>query len=157
MLQALPAMNAIELLETQHREMEEILERLAKTPGDRSRQGNLFDDIAERFAIHAEIEERHLYPVTTHEQVIVKSVRQHLAIASMLAKLVRLHRSSRRRLGAKLELLRERVMLHVTLQEIYLFPELKQRLRELELQVLGGKMLATVRELEGGNAALTAA
>ena len=95
--------------------------------------------------------------MTTHEQVIVKSVRQHLAIASMLAKLVRLHRSSRRRWGAKLEVLRERVMLHVTLQEIYLFPELKQRLRELELQVLGGKMLATVRELEGGNATLTAA
>ena len=68
----------------------------------------------------------------------------------------RLHRSGRRS-AAKLELLRERVMLHVSLQEIYLFPELKQRLRELELQVLGGKMLATVRELEGGNATLTAA
>jgi len=156
MLQSLRPMNAIELLEGPHRRIESLLESLAGTKGDPPRQTGLFDAIANALAVHAEPEERDLYPLTPDEQVIVKSVREHLAIARRLTRLVRFHRSGRR-LDTKLELPRARVMLHATRQEISLFPEVKQRLDGRELQALGGQMLATKRELAQDHAGVTAA
>ena len=146
-------MHAIELLQTQHRHIEGLFDGLSRANGGRPNKSNLLDEIAQALAIHAAIEERHLYPLTMHAQVIIQSVREHLAIASALTKLVRLHRSGRRS-ETKLALLRARVLLHVTLEEIYLFPEVKERLREPELEALGQEMLSTMRAVGKGAASV---
>src|SRR5262249_48698545 len=51
-------MNAIELLETQHRDVDSMLALLET--GDRNQK--LFDDLADLLAIHTNIEEQHFYP-----------------------------------------------------------------------------------------------
>ena len=149
-MQSPPVMNAIELLETQHREVEDLFERLARTKGDARKKANLLDAIAAALALHTELEERHLYPVAPPERVVVQSVRQHLAIASELTNLARVHRSHRH-FESRLNVLRQRVGLHITLEETLLFPGVERKLGEPALEVLGAEMLATMSERELGS------
>ena len=54
-------MNAVDMLESQHREMEELFAKLEKA--DRSeRKQKLFTQIADKLAVHASIEERRSIP-----------------------------------------------------------------------------------------------
>lgn len=53
-------MDAIELLEDQHREVEDLFEEIEEAEASEKRE--IFDEIADQLAIHATIEEKHFYP-----------------------------------------------------------------------------------------------
>jgi len=55
-------MNAIELLETQHRDVDDLFARLEKGSASEKARQKMFDDLADLLAIHASIEELHFYP-----------------------------------------------------------------------------------------------
>ena len=58
--QAQEQMSAIEMLESQHREVEDLFEQFEEAKG--AKKGNIFLQIADKLAVHATIEEKHFYP-----------------------------------------------------------------------------------------------
>src|SRR4051812_36107654 len=74
--------DAIELLRAQHREMEEVLEILARTKGQ-APQGELVAELADLYAVHLAVEERIFYP-----GIGWTSVEDHAELEQLLARLV---------------------------------------------------------------------
>ena len=54
-------MSAIDLLESQHREVEKLFQKIEKASKGEDKM-RLFEEIADKLAIHAAIEEHHFYP-----------------------------------------------------------------------------------------------
>src|SRR5262245_1440598 len=99
-------MDAIELLEQQHRDVESLFERLGS--GGRDKQA-LFNQLADLLAIHAAIEERHFYPAVRArrtEDILLESLSEHLAIKRALADLLMLP-AKNERFDAKLAALKQ--------------------------------------------------
>lgn len=144
-------MNAIELLETQHREVEDLFAALEEAE-DADEKGELFDDLADALAVHAAIEERHFYPTVRErrtEDILLESLQEHLAIKRALAALLDLDPGD----GAfdtRLRELKGEVEHHVRDEEKELFPKVRNILSADELDSLGDEMLATAEELESG-------
>src|SRR3982751_5212110 len=75
-------MNAIELLESQHREVEDLFEEIEETD-DLEAKADLFEQLADKLAIHATIEEHHFYPAVKEkrtEDILLESLQEHLAV-----------------------------------------------------------------------------
>ena len=54
--------DAIELLETQHQEVEHLFKKIERA-GEEEKQ-DLFEQLADALAVHTTIEEKHFYPAT---------------------------------------------------------------------------------------------
>ncbi len=82
-------MNAIELLEDQHREVEQLFARLREAPvGERD---ELFEMLAEALTLHAALEEEHFYPALTgfvREERLELALEEHTHIRRLLADLL---------------------------------------------------------------------
>ena len=85
------AIDAVEMLEGQHREVEDLFEKL-ENAGRRDKR-KIFTEIADKLAIHATIEERDFYPVVKAkrtESILLESLEEHLGIKRVLADLLEL-------------------------------------------------------------------
>src|SRR4051794_35404453 len=81
-------MNAIELLETQHRDVDDLFARLERGSGGANARQKLFDDLADLLAIHASIEELHFYPAVKAaktEENIEHSLEEHVGVKRKLS------------------------------------------------------------------------
>src|SRR5207249_1827430 len=95
---------------------------------DSSERKRLFEDIADRLAIHATIEERHFYPAVRQrqtEEILDESLVEHLGIKHILAELM-VTDSSDDVFDERMELLRDEVEHHVDEEEGELFPRVKR-------------------------------
>jgi hypothetical protein len=140
-------MNAIEMLEHQHRHLERQFEELEEARGE-DRQ-ILFDQIADSLVMHAAIEERHFYPVLRAADSTLRvpeSQRGHLTIKRVLARLLATDAEAEV-FEARLEVLREEVGHHVKDEEAELFPAARELLDGDQLEGIGQEMLATMAEL----------
>jgi len=54
-------MSAIDMLEADHREVEDLFEELESAKSAAEKR-EVFEEIADKLAVHAAIEERHFYP-----------------------------------------------------------------------------------------------
>src|SRR6185369_7360153 len=107
-------MNAIELLEGQHREVEDLFEQMKEAETDKEKE-RLFTDIADKLAVHATIEERHFYPsvkAKDTESILLESVEEHLTIKRTLAHLLDMDAGDEA-FDAKIKVLEEEVSHHV--------------------------------------------
>ncbi len=87
--------NAVDMLESQHREMEELFATLEKA-GRGGRKQKLLTQIADKLAVHASIEEQELYPAVKAkrtEDILLESLEEHLGIKRVLADLIDLDAS----------------------------------------------------------------
>ena len=85
-------MSAIDLLESQHREVEKLFQKIEKASKGEEKI-RLFEEIADKLAIHAAIEEHHFYPAVKEkrtEDILLESVEEHLAIKRTIADLLKL-------------------------------------------------------------------
>src|SRR5262245_33492104 len=117
-------MNAIKMLEEQHREVEKLFEQLDGMPAGTS-QRKAFEELADTIAIHAAIEERHFYPSVNQrntEGTLLEAVEEHLAIKRVLADLLQLDESDET-FPAKLEVLEDEIAHHIEKEEEELFPK----------------------------------
>src|SRR5215471_3154965 len=83
-------MNAIELLKSQHRDVEGVFAKLEKAKGPEEKE-SLFTDVANKLAVHAAIEEHHFYPAVKAkrtEDILLESLEEHLGIKRVLADLL---------------------------------------------------------------------
>ena len=144
-------MDAIELLKSQHREVEDLFSRTekAKSPGPKRK---LFEQIADKLAIHAAIEEHQFYPAVKAkrtEDILLESLEEHLGVKRVIADLLKVDGSDGT-FDAKLTVLKELVQHHVEEEESDLFPKVRKVLDRDALAKLAESMTTEARDIEAG-------
>ncbi len=136
-------MNAIDLLEQQHREVEELFEEFEEAgDGAVKTKERLCGEISDALAIHAEIEEKLFYPESKQantEEILRESVEEHLAMKRIVADLIESGPDDEQ-FEAKMKVLKEQVEHHVDEEEKELFPKVRKDLSKDELEDLGDRM-----------------
>jgi hemerythrin-like domain-containing protein len=139
-------MGAIELLESQHREVEKLFAAFEKAGSAKKR--DIFLQIADKLAVHATIEEKHFYPAAKTEEtedLLEESVEEHLSAKRIIADL--LEDEDDEALEAKVAVLKEQIEQHVEEEENELFPQVEDLLDASALDALEQEMLATQEDL----------
>jgi hemerythrin superfamily protein len=146
-------MNAIELLDTQHRDVDDLFARLESGSGTPKARQKLFDDLADMLAIHASIEELHFYPAVKAartEENIEHSLEEHLDIKRKLSLCMATSVSSDKFLE-RLRALKHEVQHHVKEEREELFPKVRRIFDGDQLEALGQEMTSTMAELQKGH------
>ncbi|HEX6835650.1 MAG TPA: hemerythrin domain-containing protein [Polyangia bacterium] len=146
-------MNAIELLDTQHRDVDDLFARLESGSGTAKARQKLFDDLADMLAIHASIEELHFYPAVKAaktEENIEHSLDEHLDIKRKLSLCMATSVSSDKFLE-RLRALKQEVQHHVKDEREQLFPKVRRIFDGDQLEALGQEMTSTMAELQKGH------
>ena len=141
-------MDAIELLKSQHREVEDLFSRTEKAKGGGPKR-KLFEQIADKLAVHAAIEEHQFYPAVKAkrtEDILLESLEEHLGIKRVLADLIDLAATDET-FDAKAKVLQEQVEHHVGEEEDDLFPKVKKIFDEETLIAIAQKMSQLQEEL----------
>jgi len=145
-------MNAIDLLETQHHDIDELFARLAREGGSKEERQRWFDDLADLLAIHASIEEMHFYPTVKAaktEDVLEHSTEEHLGIKRKLSMCLASKLDSDG-FKKRLKSLQNEVQHHVGEERSDLFPAVRRILDGDVLEALGQEMTSTMAELQKG-------
>jgi hemerythrin superfamily protein len=143
-------MDAIELLESQHREVEALFEKFEKA-GENARKTKekLCREISDQLAVHAEIEEKLFYPESKTdetEDMLREAVEEHLSVKRVLADLLETEVTDEQ-FDARMKVLKEQIEHHVEEEEEELFPKVKKALSEDELEDLGARMEELAEEV----------
>jgi hemerythrin superfamily protein len=150
-------MNAIDLLEAQHREIEDLFSKLERAK-DAAKKEQAFIELADRLAVHATIEEHHFYPAVMEKPEadgLLDTFDDHLAIKRALSALLDTGVDDPA-FEAKLDVLETEVEHHVEEEEGDLFPRVMGIFDETELEDVGDAMAAEQAELEEKGNARTA-
>jgi hemerythrin superfamily protein len=135
-------MDALELLKTQHDEVDTLIGKIEKSQSTATRQ-RLFAELADKLAAHATIEERIFYPAVMAKQtatLLLESVEEHLAIKRVLADMLEL-KSDDPAFEAKLSVMKEQIEHHAREEEEKaLFPQVKKLLDKDEREALGEEL-----------------
>jgi hemerythrin superfamily protein len=141
--------NAIQVLESQHREVERLFQSL----GTKAASGDMEPivlQIIDKLVVHASIEERHFYPAARAadtEDLIDESYDDHQELKELCLHLLDIGASDEN-YQAKVEELQGLVEDHVSIEESELFPLASDLLGADDLQELAQQMAATMTELE---------
>jgi hemerythrin superfamily protein len=143
-------LNALDLLQQQHDEVEALIERLQNETFEGHEKMLVFFELADKLAAHAAIEEQLFYPTVKAretEDILIESTFEHLAIKRVLADLM-LTELEDPRFDAQIKVLGEEVQHHAREEEEgELFPKVRRLLSADELDGLGGEMLALFEQL----------
>jgi hemerythrin superfamily protein len=144
------AMNAIALLKADHREIEDLFEKI-EILGERERgKKSLVDKIIRALTIHSSIEERFFYPevkrsVADTRDEVLDSLEEH-AIVAWLCDTIATMDVDDERYDSKLRVLMDTVRSHVEEEESVLFPHVREALEPRKLNELGS-MLEKAKKL----------
>ena len=144
-------MNAIDVLENDHREMEQLLGRLANATGDE--RASLFGEMSDRLTAHITVEEQHFYPAVKAgrtEDILLESLEEHLSLKRVLADLLGLAPSDAR-FEPKLHVLKEQVEHHHKEEEEHLFPKVRKLFDAETLESMGDEIERRIRQTLGRN------
>jgi hemerythrin superfamily protein len=133
-------MDAIKLLEQQHKEVAALFQQFDKTE-DKAEKLAYFDEIADNLAIHAAIEERHFYPQIRTRQTsenLEESYDEHLEIKKLL--LDAMSSTKAPGFGARVAALKGAVEHHVEEEESELFPKVRELLDADVLEIIGQRL-----------------
>ena len=141
-------MNAIELLEEQHREVEALFRKIERAEG--REQKTLFAQIAEKLEAHTKIEEKFLYPNgrQADKEMTLEAYEEHNVAKALIAK-IKKTKTSDETFMAKVTVLKEVIEHHVEEEEGEYFPKLEKTLGEEKLEELGEKMEVMFDRLTG--------
>lgn len=142
-------MDVLELLTSQHDEVDELIEQIENDQGDKA---SLFAELADKLAAHAAVEEKIFYPAVmtddTNEQ-LHESVEEHLAVKRLIADMLALDpEADQAEFDAKLSVLKENVTHHARKEEEKkLFPKVRKMMSKEQRAALGNEVLAKFEEL----------
>lgn len=137
-------MNAIELLRKDHRNVEDLFDRIDDVDDEDAKE-ELFQQIAQALTVHALIEEQHFYPavrVKSTETLVRESFHDHDGMKRMIARLLKTDPSDDQ-FDPRLLRLREEVEQHILQEESQLFPLVERMLSADVLDSLGEDMRVT--------------
>lgn len=139
--------DVLELLESQHTEVDQLIEQLERGGGDRAA---LFAELADKLAAHSTVEEKIFYPAAMDPKtsdLLHESVGDHLAIKRFLADMMEMD-PDEDEFDARLALLKEEFSRHAHDQEEGgLFPIVRRLMTEDELAAVGNEVLAMFESL----------
>jgi hypothetical protein len=139
--------DVLDLLASQHTEVDELFERLETDSGDRRA---LLLELGDKLGAHATVEETIFYPAVMAEEtkeLLHESVEEHLAMKRTLADLLTLKLDDDT-FKAKLSVLKENVSHHAHKEEeSKLFPIVRKLFNADERAGLGNTVLAKFEEL----------
>ena len=141
--------DVLELLASQHDEVDELIEQLEGGGGDRAA---LFAELADKLAAHATVEEKIFYPAAMYpntSELLHESVEEHLGVKRLIADMLDLDPDlDEDRFDAALAMLKEQVSHHAREEEEgKLFPKLRRLMTEDERAAVGNEVLAMFEEL----------
>ena len=141
--------DALELLTMQHDEVDDLIAQIEDSD-DGEEKMELFQELADKLAAHATIEEKLFYPTVmtdgTEEQLL-ESTEEHLAVKRVLADMLAMEATDDR-FDAKLSVLKEQVRHHARDEEEgKLFKKVRRMFDADELAALGNELLAMFEDL----------
>ena len=138
--------NVLELLTSQHAEVDALIGKIEKGKNAKAS----FQEMADKLAAHATIEEKIFYPAVMSKKLddlLHESVEEHLEIKRVLADMLRLDVGSPEFM-AKLTVLKENLTHHAhEEEEDKMFPMLRKSMSEDELAAIGNQCLVMFEEL----------
>jgi len=141
--------DATKLLKEQHDEVKALFQRY-QAAKESEQKLECFEEIADAFAAHGEIEEKIFYPavyVGQLQEKLREAVEEHLAAKRVLADLLDLEPSDEQ-FDAKMKVLEELIEHHVQEEESELFPAVRKNFAREELEALGEQMETLFEQLQ---------
>jgi iron-sulfur cluster repair protein YtfE (RIC family) len=139
--------DVLDLLTEQHTEVDKLIGKLEKGSGD---AGAVFQELADKLAAHATIEEKIFYPAVMTDKtkdLLNESVEEHLEVKRTLADMLQLDPDSDT-FEAKLNVLKENLSHHAhEEEEDKLFPMVRKQMNADERAALGNQCIAMFEEL----------
>jgi hemerythrin-like domain-containing protein len=134
-------MDAIELLKTQHREVESLFVQIEHSE-EADEKLELVQDLANSFAAHSTIEEQVFYPAAyqnSTKEILDEAVEEHLSAKRLLKDILALDAGDES-LEPKLKVLKEQIEHHVQEEENELFPKVRSSFDSAYLEAMGERM-----------------
>jgi hypothetical protein len=141
-------MDCIDLIISQHDELRRLFEQIPDAEGAKAQQ--LFEQIADRLAIHATLEEKLFYPSlkgTELNEMLLQALEEHLSAKRLIADCLE-QELSEEVLHAKLSVLCGQVSEHMDEEEKEMLPKARKLLEEDVRLALAQEMAALQAELE---------
>jgi hemerythrin superfamily protein len=140
--------NVFDLLEQDHRQVEEWLDEYDELEGNGRRKGELAKEICQALTVHTEIEEEIFYPAardaTKDNDLIDEAVVEHATVKHMIAEIEKM-KPGDELYDAKMRVLGEMVKRHIREEEEELFPELQSA--KMDLDAIGKKLADRKQQL----------
>ena len=141
-------MDAIELLTSQHRALEALLDDVLDMP-DAARIRSAFARVADELTVHITSEEQVFYPAVRAgrtEDILLESLEEHLSLKRLLADLLILD-PTEKTFEPKFKVLAEQAEHHHKEEEEHLFPKVRKMLDAERLRQVGQEMQAMQQNL----------
>jgi hemerythrin superfamily protein len=145
------AQDAITLLESQHREVEEMFKKYEDlTDRAKASKKKIADQVCTALTLHAQIEEEIFYPATREasketEDMVDEAVVEHAAAKDLIAQILDMDPDDDL-YDAKVKVLSEQIEHHVEEEEQEMFPKVREL--GLDLVALGQEMAMRMDELK---------
>ncbi|MES2536314.1 MAG: hemerythrin domain-containing protein [Pseudomonadota bacterium] len=142
-------MDAVELLITQHRALENLLEKAVKETSLEKKKA-LFTQVGDELTVHITSEEQVFYPAVNAartEDILLESLEEHLSLKRLLADLLLLDLSEQT-FEPKFKVLKEQAEHHHKEEEENLFPKAKKLLDQAQREALGKEMITLQEQLK---------
>ena len=140
--------SAFELLEQDHREVEEWFDEYNELEEDDNRKGELAEKICLALKVHAQIEEEIFYPqaraTTKDNGLIDEAVVEHGTVKNLIGEIESM-KVGEDLYDAKIRVLGEMVKQHIKEEEEELFPELEPT--KIDLEAFGKELAERKQEL----------
>ena len=145
-------MDAVTLLETDHRRLEDLLARGEDTTERaKTTRRELLNTITAELAVHELIEEKLLYPaLASHPEardIVLEGFEEH-HVADLIVKELHDVATDDEQWGAKFKVLKENIEHHIAEEEGPMFRTARGVMTREELQTLGAKMARMKRDAE---------
>ena len=137
-------MNAITLLEEDHRKMKKLLSELESTTerGVKTRE-ELFATVKDELTVHETIEEEIFYPALKEhpktKEITLEAYEEHHMVDMVMAEIEGVPYDDER-WGAKFKVMKENIEHHIEEEEKEMFMQARQAFEEDELEALGERM-----------------
>jgi hemerythrin-like domain-containing protein len=142
------APSALDLLEQDHRQVEEWLDEYDELQGNDKRKADLAEKICLALEVHTQIEEEIFYPrareATKDNDLIDEAVVEHAAVKNMISEIEEMEVGDDL-YDAKIRVLGEMVKRHIREEEEELFPELEKS--KMDLSAVGRELAERKSEL----------
>ena len=145
-------MDAFELLEKDHRKVEDIFSQLEPTTERAQKtRTELFAKLKHELDVHTHVEETILYPVLKQlsetRDITFEGYEEHNVAKQLLIDMEAMDTSSEV-WTAKLKVLQESIEHHVEEEEDEMFPDAREALSQEQIDELGAKLEAAKKELK---------
>jgi hemerythrin-like domain-containing protein len=154
-------MDPIELLKSDHREVEALLNRIADLEEDAAEErGELFEQVKTKLKAHETIEQDIFYPAAKEageeaEEIVSHSYVEHHLVDVLIEEIGQLE-PDEEEWTAKTHVLKELIQHHVDEEQDELFPAVRKGLEKDQLEQLGEEMQTRKDELLGEPVGVTA-